>query len=142
MSKKGQIIIIDDDLQDLDWLAEVFSELNTPNEILYFTSGKKAFEYFTENKSEIFLILSDIVMINLDGFKLREMLYEHMDISFKNIPYVFFTTYAERKYLELASDGAKQGYFVKPENYDTLKYMIKTILDYWKNAESLSTYDD
>ena len=141
MNKKGQIIIIDDDLQDLDWLAEVFNELEITNEILYFSSGHKAFEFFKTNTSKIFLILSDIVMMNLDGLKLREMLYEYMDVSFRNIPYIFFTTYAEKKFLELASVDSKQGYFVKPRNYDTLKDMIKTILNYWNHAESLSSYD-
>lgn len=70
MNKNGPIIIIEDDPDDKDFFNIVFKELNYPNKVEYFTSGKKALEYLNRTDITPFMILSDINMPELNGFEI------------------------------------------------------------------------
>ena len=62
MNKKGPILIIDDDRDDRDILAEVLKKINLPNRILYFSNGEEAYNYLDLTDEVSFIFLSDINM--------------------------------------------------------------------------------
>ncbi|MFP5040907.1 response regulator [Parasediminibacterium sp. JCM 36343] len=136
MNKKGPIIIIEDDIDDQEVLAEIFLELDYNNEIIYFGDGEKALDYLLKSDIEPFLILSDINMPKLNGIELREKVHTNEDLRLKCIPYLFFTTTAEQKYVVDAYSKSVQGFFIKPSSYEKLKRTIKIIVDYWVECES------
>lgn len=60
MNKSGDIIIIEDDLDDQFMLEQVFDTLGYENKRLYFLDGIAALEYLHGVSAVPFLILSDI----------------------------------------------------------------------------------
>ena len=64
MNKRGPIIIIEDDIDDQDILADIFKELNYDNKLIFFADSVQALEYLTSTDIEPFLVLSDINMPN------------------------------------------------------------------------------
>lgn len=136
MNKTGPIIVIEDDIDDQEILDEIFKELNFKNEIIYFKEGEKALDYLIKTSLEPFLILSDINMPKLNGIELREKINTNEDLRIKCIPYLFFTTSAEQKYVVDAYSKSVQGFFVKPNTFEKLKSTITIIVEYWLECES------
>lgn len=136
MNKAGPIIIIEDDKGDEALLQEVFEELNFMNQIIFFRDGEEALDYLTMSATEPFIILSDINMPKLNGLELREKIDTNEDLRIKCIPYLFFTTSAEQKFVVDAYSKSVQGFFVKPYSFEELKRTIKIIIEYWQKCES------
>ena len=136
MNKGGPIIIIEDDQDDQEIFSEVFNELDCKNEIIFFPDGEQALEFLTNTHIEPFIIFSDINMPKLGGMELREKIHENEDLRLKSIPYLFFSTSAEQKNVVDAYSKSIQGFFVKPSNYNEIKDVIKTILNYWEACVS------
>jgi len=136
MNKSGPIIIIEDDVDDQDILAEIFKELNYKNKLIFFGDSVKALEYLTDTDNEPFLVLSDINMPKLNGMELREKIHNNEELRLKSIPYLFFTTSAEQDHVIDAYSRSIQGFFIKPTSYDKLKKIIVTIVEYWQDCES------
>jgi CheY-like chemotaxis protein len=136
MNKTGPIVVIEDDTDDKEILKEIFKELDFNNEIIFFEDGEKALDYLTNTDTEPFLILSDINMPKLNGIQLREKIHTNEDLRLKCIPYLFFTTSAEQKYVVDAYSKSVQGFFIKPNSFEKLKHSIKIIVEYWQECES------
>jgi DNA-binding NtrC family response regulator len=136
MNKKGPIIIIEDDMDDQEILADIFKELSYENKLIFFGDSVQALEYLTSTDIEPFLVLSDINMPKLNGMELREKIHNNEDLRMKSIPYLFFSTSAEQKHVIDAYSRSIQGFFVKPPNYDKLKKIIVNIVEYWQACES------
>ena len=136
MNKSGPIIIIEDDIDDQDILADIFRELNYPNILVFFGDSVQALEYLTNTDIEPFLVLSDINMPKLNGMELREKIHNNEDLRLKSIPYLFFSTSSEQKHVIDAYSRSIQGFFVKPSNYDKLKTILVKIVEYWQECES------
>jgi DNA-binding NtrC family response regulator len=136
MNKRGPVIIIEDDMDDQDILAEIFKELNYANKLIFFGDSEQALEYLTKTDVEPFLVLSDINMPKLNGMELREKIHNNEDLRMKSIPYLFFSTGAEQKHVVDAYSRSIQGFFVKPSNYDKLKSTIIKIVEYWQECVS------
>jgi len=136
MNKTGPFIIIEDDVDDQDILADIFKELNYNNELIFFGDSVEALEYLTNTEIEPFLVLSDINLPKLNGMELREKIHNNEDLRMKSIPYLFFSTSAEQKHVIDAYSRSIQGFFIKPNNFDKLKSTIKKIVEYWQECES------
>ncbi|SMP33761.1 Response regulator receiver domain-containing protein [Flavobacterium hercynium] len=136
MNKTGPIIIIEDDQDDQDFLADVFQGLQYKNEIIFFSDGEQALDYLTKTTIEPFIIFSDINMPKLNGIELRAKVHENEDLRMKSIPYLFFSTVAEQQHVVDAYSKSVQGFFVKPSDFNKMKDMIKNIVEYWQNCVS------
>src|SRR5688572_10873335 len=140
MNKNWPIIIIEDDPDDKDFFNIVFKELNCPNKVEYFTSGKKALEYLNRTDITPFMILSDINMPELNGFELREKVKTNEQLNIKCIPYLFFTTASDKGSVLKAYELSAQGFFTKPDSIEKLKKMMRKIIDYWTECNSPNEY--
>ena len=125
MNKSGPIIIIEDDPDDQELFEDIFKELEYTNPVLYFFDGEKALAYLSTSKDQPFLILSDINLPKLNGFKLRDKIHSNEQLRLKCIPYLFFTTTAEQKHVIDAYSKSIQGFFIKPHSFEKLKLVIK-----------------
>jgi CheY-like chemotaxis protein len=134
MNKNGQIIVIEDDLDDKECLMAVFKTLNFENEIVYFEDGESALAHLLKVQVEPFLILSDINMPKLNGLELKEKIQTNEDLRLKCIPYLFFTTSANQQHVIDAYSKSVQGFFVKPHSMSKLTTII--IVEYWQECES------
>ena len=134
MNKKGPIIIIEDDHDDKNILEGIFKHLNYPNEVIFFHNGVDALEYLNDTNNKPFIILSDIYMPKLNGFKLRDTIHNNEDLRLRCIPYIFFTTEATQDSVINAYSKSGQGFFVKPTSTIELEAILKTIVEYWQRC--------
>jgi CheY-like chemotaxis protein len=141
MQKSGPIIVIEDDSDDQEILAEIFKKLDYPNEIIFFLDGYKALHYITESNVQPFLILSDINMPKLNGFELRRKIHNNEELRVRCIPYLFFTSGADRKAVTDAYSMSAQGFFIKPNNMVVLENTIRKIIDYWRECYAPNQYN-
>jgi CheY-like chemotaxis protein len=140
MRKNGPIIVIEDDLDDQALLKETFSVLNYPNEVIYFSDGYDALEFLTRSQTIPLLILSDINMPKINGFELQKKIHNNEQLKNRCIPYLFFTTGADRESVYAAYALSAQGFFVKPSSVSDLQRIIQKIMDYWYECYSPSQY--
>lgn len=128
-------------MDDQELLVEIFRELNYPNKITYFRDSNHALEYLNRSEVQPFLILSDINMPKMNGFELRNKIFTNEQLKTKCIPYLFFTTGANKKSVTDAYSMSVQGFFIKPQSIDGLKNTIRKIVEYWKECIAPSQYD-
>ena len=136
MNRTGPIIIIEDDKGDQELLNIAFEELNIRNKIIFFQDPEIALNYLMTSTEEPFIILSDLNMPKLSGLELREKIHTNEDLRLKCIPYLFFSTSAEQKYVVDAYSKSVQGFFIKPNTVDALTKTLATIVQYWQQCES------
>jgi len=141
MNKMGPIIIIEDDLDDQDMLTEIFEKLNYKNKIIFYKDGNEALEFLNEMHVSPFLILSDINMPRINGFELRNKVFTNEQLQTKCIPYLFFTTGANKKSVIDAYAMSVQGFFVKPQSMQALENTIRKIVEYWQECIAPNEYE-
>ncbi|MCW3125098.1 MAG: histidine kinase [Bacteroidetes bacterium] len=140
MNKNGPVIVIEDDQDDQDLLKEIFARLNYKNEVVFFADGNAALDYLNMNDVLPFLILSDINMPKINGMELRSKINTNEKLHIKCIPYLFFTTNANKESVIEAYSMAVQGFFVKPNNIKGLENSIRKIMEYWSECIAPSEY--
>ena len=136
MNKDGPIIVIEDDVDDQEILMDIFRKLAYKNQVIYFSDGDEALTYLVGTKTKPFLILSDINMPKISGFELRQKVHTNDNLNLKCIPYLFFTTTSNQKWVVDAYSQSVQGFFVKPSSLEKLERTIKTIVEYWQECEA------
>jgi CheY-like chemotaxis protein len=142
MNKTGPVIIIEDDIDDQEFLTEIFTKLNYQNEVLFFRDGELALEHINITQDLPFLILSDINMPKTNGFALREKLKTDEKLSNKCIPYLFFSTASNQKSVIDAYSLSVQGFFVKPTSMSELEKTITVIMEYWRRCAAPNDFPD
>jgi CheY-like chemotaxis protein len=140
MKTRGPIVVIEDDLDDQLLLEETFTVLNYPNKVIFFTDGYKALEYIQKTDIEPFIIISDINMPTINGLELRRKIQNNEDLKVKCIPYLFFTTGANRKTVHDAYAMSAQGFFLKPNSIAAMRDVIQKIVEYWTECYSPSQF--
>ena len=140
MQKSGPIIVIEDDADDQQLLDETFKVLNFPNKVIFFADGYEALAFIEKTDVKPFLILSDINMPKIDGFELRKKIHNNEELKIRCIPYLFFTTGAQRQAVYDAYSMSAQGFFIKPNSMEHLQNTIRKIVEYWQECFSPSQY--
>lgn len=141
MNKTGPIIVIEDDADDQAVLIELFQKLGYANKIIYFNDGNMALEFLNKTDVQPFLILSDINMPKINGFELRNKVFTNEQLHIKCIPYLFFTTGADKKAVLDAYSLSVQGFFIKPNSMQGLENTIKKIVEYWQECIAPSHFE-
>ena len=140
MNKKGAILVVDDDRDDRDILAEVFKKMAYPNRIMYFGNGVEALNYLTSTDEYPFMILSDINMPRMTGLELRAAVSGNDALAMKSIPFIFFTTATTKKAVQDAYMLSVQGLFIKPNSFSELELLLTKIIEYWRDCKSPSDF--
>ena len=140
MNKTGPIIIIEDDPDDQEIFAEIFTRLNYPNEIIFFSDGEDALEFLNLTKDLPFLILSDINMPRLNGLELKKKIHTNAALQIKCIPYLFFTTSATKDAVLDAYSISAQGFFIKDHSAAELEKTLSLMIEYWKRCHAPNQY--
>jgi len=130
------ILIVDDTVANLDILAELLAEYD----LIDTTSGVDALEIVNEEKVD--LILLDIMMPEIGGFKVCERLKSNPYT--KNIPVIFLTAKTDEESIEKAYEIGGSDYITKPFKPKELLARVKMQLDLQsliQNLEYMSSYD-
>ena len=141
MNNNGPVIVVDDDEDDRELLDGVFKNLDLKNEIIFFTDGKKAYDYLVSSDVTPFLILSDIHMPGLNGPELCEKIRSNEILQKLYIPFIYFTTSTTRMAIANAYAATADGFFIKPSSYSEIAECIQNIVSYWSACQLPSDYD-
>ena len=135
MQSEKAIIIIEDDKDDQEILRDVFEELRTPCQLLFFDDCDKAYSHLLSLKEKPFLILCDINLPKINGIELKKKIECSEELRRKAIPFVFLTTSDNQGSVDDAYRHTNlQGYFKKGQSMKEMMETLKCILCYWELA--------
>ena len=134
-SNLNPIIVIDDDPEDIEIFQEGFKSLGIPNEIMVFTDGNKFYEYISTTKRKSFFVFCDINMNKLNGFELKQKIFDNEEIRMKCIPFLMLSTSGASKSVLEAYSLNVQGYFIKPTTVEGIKDMFDVVVKYWSLSQ-------
>lgn len=120
---KKKILVVDDE-QDLLDFVKIRLEGNNYN-VVTATDGVIALEVFKKERPD--LVLLDILMPKLDGFKVCQALKNNPLTA--NIPVIMLTAKDRIDDIKQAKQIGANGYLVKPFDAATLLFDIKEQLD-------------
>jgi len=125
---KGQVMVVDDSSPVVNVIRTVLEGAGYV--VSSFTSAKEALMQITDIRPD--MIISDILMPEMDGFEFREALTE--DRRTAHIPFAFLTA---RDDMELMIKGLSSGvidYFTKPIKPKELLEHVEGVLDNLRSA--------
>jgi len=135
MGKRNQIIVVEDDLDDQQILAQVFEELQVKNKIIFFDDASLAYNYLMSTTEKPFLIICDINLPKMNGIELKQKIDKTDLLRRKAIPFIYLTTAESQAIIDNAYSSTNlQGYFKKEASLEEIKSRMKCILEYWYTA--------
>lgn len=140
MNINGEIIIVEDDQDDREFLSDIFESLKITNKIVFFEDPTKVVSYLSRVEVKPFMVLSDINMPKMDGYELRNIILNDEQLSKKCIPYIFLSTSKDPENIHRAFALSAHGYFRKEENFNTYQNVIENIISYWKMSQTPKLY--
>ena len=129
------VFVIGNDGEELDMVKEIWQELSFRNSLEVFSSTEKFLGRMIEGNVNPFLIISDINLDKIDGFILRQKLCADLELSYKGIPFVFWSTTASNEQIKVAYDSGGHGFFLKGFTYQEMKKSLTIIMSYWNKAK-------
>lgn len=142
MAKLGPIIYVEDDLDDQELFSDAITELKMANELKLIANGYEALSYLRTTTDQPFVIFCDINLPQINGIELRNEINSDAALRDKSIPFVFFTTSANKQTIKQAYLMNVQGFFVKPQNFLELRMTIQEVLEYWSKCKHPNSTDD
>lgn len=134
-SNSNPIIIIDDDEEDIELFQEGFRSLGIENEIMVFTDGNEFYDYISTTDRKSFFIFCDINMNRINGFELKQKIFDNQEIRLKCIPFLMLSTSGATKSVLEAYSLNVQGYFIKPQTVQGIKDMFDIVIKYWSISQ-------
>ena len=88
--------------------------------------------FLSKSSKSMFLILSDVNLPGQSGLELKGDIDRDPVLRAKSIPFVFYSTSAQREQVDEAYHRLTiQGFFKKADNMAAAKEMVATIINYW-----------
>jgi CheY-like chemotaxis protein len=135
MSKNGNILIVEDDMDDKELLEDLILDLGIENNIIWKPNGAEAFTYLCTTTSPMFIIFSDINMPIMNGMELKRKIDADPELRRKSIPFIFYSTAASREAVnEAYTELTIQGFFIKSNDCNKMKSIVNNIIEYWKDC--------
>jgi CheY-like chemotaxis protein len=134
-SNANPIILIDDDNDDIEIFQEGFKQLGVENEIMVFNDGNKFYDYICSTDRKSFFIFCDINMNGMNGFELKQKVFDNDEIRMKCIPFLMLSTSSAPKSVVEAYSLNVQGYFIKPNSVEGIKEMFDIVVKYWSLSQ-------
>jgi CheY-like chemotaxis protein len=130
MNKKGEIVVVDDDNDDIEIVAEALKTIDIPNKAIFFNSADEALAYLRKPDADPFLILCDFRMPRINGLEFRQMMYADKQLIKKAVPFILYSTTVDSETFNTALMVGVQGFFVKPSSVDELSSILRLIFQY------------
>lgn len=134
--KTPTVLVVDDNPNNLKIVALTLRELNF--KIVIATNGKDALDLVERTNPD--LILLDVMMPEMDGFEVCEILKS--EEKHKNLPIIFLTAVGEKSKIVKGFELGGVDYITKPFNKEELIIRIKTHLELKFTRDELQTTTD
>lgn len=122
-SKRSTVLVIDDQVDMLDYICDILYE---NYRVLKAMNGKQGLEILLSNVNKVDLIISDIMMPELDGLDMLTKIKENEELS--HIPIIFLSAMSEDEPRVKKYSDAINGFMKKPFNSKTLFSLCEKIL--------------
>ncbi len=120
------ILIVDDDVDDLDFFTEAVDELNKEITCVRANNGIEAINLLDEGEVKPDFIFLDLNMPKMDGKKCLQLLKKSP--VFQKIPVIIYSTGDRPEDKEELSRLGATAYLVKPTTFAQLKNEIGNVL--------------
>lgn len=124
MNKKI-ILLADDDRDDIEMFCEALEMVNENVICECAENGDQAWRMLNDNNEKPQLIFLDINMPIMNGWECLKLIKK--DENYQDIPVIMISTSSHKNDMETASKLGALGYFVKPNDFNDLKSMLKII---------------
>ena len=125
MSKKINVLMIDDNDYIVNKVKEYFSKHEVINLALTAVDGKQGLDYMINNQEEYDLIIMDLIMPEIDGIALLE----NMKKNNVNKKVIVLTSYKKEYTVRAVSEYNIDYYMLKPFNMESLEKRILEIMN-------------
>jgi len=119
--EKIKILCAEDEQEIRENIAEILRDEGY--EVFEAENGKKAFEVFIQEKPD--LVISDIMMPELDGYGLLQLIRENKNVRNNNTPFIFLTALGQKESVIKGVGLSANDYLVKPIDFDLMIAKIK-----------------
>jgi len=123
MSIKETILVVDDTQINIDILIDLLKDYD----VIVAVDGQSAIDVLEEEYKNIDLILLDIMMPDMDGFEVCEILKK--DLRVKNIPVIFLTAKTDNESIQTGFELGGVDYITKPFRPIELLARVRTHLN-------------
>src|SRR5436305_6756852 len=100
--KLRPIMYIEDDPDDVDLFNSVLAGMKVDNPVISFWNGEEAWKYLLSPHVKPFIIFCDVNMPVMNGFQLRQQIKENKAIERSCIPFIFYSTNADKQFVDMA----------------------------------------
>jgi response regulator RpfG family c-di-GMP phosphodiesterase len=136
----GPIVLVEDDEDDAEIFAEVLKDLNIPNKLISFINPADAYHFLDNNSEQPYIIISDVNLPGMSGLEFKNKLDHNEKLKKKSIPFIFYSTSAEKKYVtEAYLHLTVQGFFLKGNSLKEINDQLRIIFEYWKICQHPNT---
>lgn len=86
---KGKIILVDDDNYEQEFLVSALQKRGWDSKVEYFRDANESLDHLKENKDEMFLVISDMNMLGMNGMDFKKAIDNDVELRKKSIPFIF-----------------------------------------------------
>ncbi|MDR1394989.1 MAG: response regulator [Deltaproteobacteria bacterium] len=123
---QGKSVLVVDDYQAVrKTIKELFASMGL--KVTEAGSGVEALEHLNSPKS-FDLIITDLVMAEMDGFELTEMVKNNPKL--RTIPLVILSTHADYKYIFRALRLGADDYLIKPPTAEMVNIVLARVFNH------------
>ncbi len=128
--QKIKILCVEDEREIRENIVEILRDEGF--EVFGAANGKEGFEVFSQHNPDI--VVSDIMMPQLDGYGLLKMIRESKLSRYNSVPFIFLSALGQKENIIKGVDLSANDYLVKPVDFDL---MISKIREKTSNARKV-----
>lgn len=126
--KKIKILCVEDEQEIRENIAEILRDEGF--EVVEAGDGKQGFDAFLQYKPD--LIISDVMMPDVDGYGLLKLIRENKNTRNNTVPFIFLTALGQKDDIIKGANLSANDYLIKPVDFDLMIARVKE-----KTANSL-----
>ncbi len=119
--RKIKILCVEDEQEIRENIADILRDEGF--EVFEAGNGKQGFEVFMQSKPD--LVVSDIMMPEVDGYALLKLIRESKNIRNNNVPFIFLSALGQKTDVMKGVDLSANDYLIKPIDFDLMISKIK-----------------
>jgi CheY-like chemotaxis protein len=119
--RKIKILCAEDEMEIRENIAEILRDEGF--EVFEAENGKRGFEVFLQQKPD--LVISDVMMPEVDGYGLLSLIRENKNIRNNNVPFIFLTALGQKDDLIKGAALSANDYLIKPVDFDLMIAKIR-----------------
>jgi CheY-like chemotaxis protein len=129
------IWIVNQDEDDQEIIRTILAEAEVANEVKFFKNPQALLNELDQARSAPFIVMSDVNLIGMDGFELREKMLKTPNAKFHSVPFIFWSEHASPAQIKKAFDLRAHGFFIKDSSPKEWKQTFVHIILYWKKSK-------